>query len=196
MVPRRPPPARRRPLATCALALAACLPLTGCGHPSSEAGLEEPAREGLAIPIGGAYYNVFETRQLNLRTVPDRDYYRGSAPPKEDTLYAVFVQACNRGERPVPTAESFTVVDNQGNEFEPLELPDDNAFAYHPKTLDPDQCIPEVGSVAQQGPTAASLLLFQIPIKNTENRPLELELQAPYDPDSGKREKRKFELDL
>jgi hypothetical protein len=186
----------RRPIAACALAVAACLALAACGKPSEEAGIEEPAREGLAIPIGGAFYNVFLTRQLNLETVPDRDYYDGEAPPRDATLYGVFLQACNSGEEPVETAESFKVVDNQGNEFEPLELPEDNAFAYHPTTLDPDQCIPEVGSVAQQGPTAASMLLFEIPLNITENRPLELEVQAPFDPDSGKRETRKFELDL
>ena len=185
----------RRVTAACVVATA-CLGLAACGHPSEEAGIEEPAREGLAIPIGGAYYNVFMTRQLNLETVPDRDYYRGEPPARDETLYGVFVQACNEGERPVETAESFKVVDNQGNEFEPLELPEDNAFAYHPRRLDPDQCIPEEGSVAQQGPTAASMLLFRIPLNITENRPLELEVQAPVDEESGRRETRHFELDL
>jgi hypothetical protein len=186
----------RRPISACALVLAVLLMLAGCGKPSHEAGIDEPAREGLAIPIGDAYYNVFQTRQLNLATVPDRAYYEGEPPAKEDTLYAIFLQACNRGERPVETAEHFVMVDNQGEEFEPLELPEDNAFAYHPRTLEPDECIPEVGSVAQQGPGGAALLLFEIPIDVTENRPLELEVQAPYDPETGKREKRKFELDI
>jgi hypothetical protein len=192
----RAPMVLRRSTAACLLATAACLGVAACGHPSEEAGIEEPAREGLAIPIGDAYYNVFMTRQLNLETVPDRDYYQGEPPAPEDTLYGVFIQACNLGEQPVETAESFKVVDNQGNEFEPLELPEDNAFAYHPRRLDPDQCIPEVGSVAQQGPTAASMLVFEIPLRNTENRPLELEVQAPFDEDSGRRETRHFELDL
>jgi hypothetical protein len=40
------------------------------------------------------------------------------------------------------------------------------------------------------------MLLFEIPLDVTENRPLELEIQAPYDPAKGKREKRTFELDL
>jgi hypothetical protein len=186
----------RRPVALCALAAAAVLALTGCGKPSEEAGLEEPAREGLAIPIGGGevYYNVYMTRQLNLATVPDRAYYGGKPPGRDSTLYGIFLQACNRGEESVDTAESFTVVDNQGNEFEPIELPEDNAFAYHPKTLGPDQCIPEVGGVAQQGPTGASMLLFEIPVTNTENRPLELEVEAP--PTAAKAETRKFELDF
>ena len=68
--------------------------------------------------------------------------------------------------------------DNQENEFEPEELPEDNAFAYTPRTLDPDECIPEAGSVAQLGPTAGSMLLFEFPLETTENRPLELEIEA------------------
>jgi hypothetical protein len=192
----RSPMDPRRPISASSLAVAACLALSACGNPSEDAGIKEPAREGLAIPIGRAYYNVFMTRQLNLDTVPDRDYYEGEPPAKDETLYGVFIQVCNHGEQPVETAESFKVLDNQENELEPLELPEDNAFAYHPRRLDPDQCIPEVGSVAQQGPTAASMLLFRIPLDMTENRPLELEVQAPFDPESGKREKRVFELDL
>jgi hypothetical protein len=187
----------RRPIVACALALTACLALAACGKPSHEAGLEEPAREGLAVPIGGdAYYNVFLTRQLNLETPPDRDYYRGEPPPSDEILYGVFIQVCNLGEEPIDTAEHFVVTDNQANEFEPLELPEDNVFAYRPQTLDPDQCIPQVGSVAQQGPTGASMLLFQLPLDVTENRPLELEVEAPRDPRTGKRETRKFELDI
>jgi hypothetical protein len=192
----RPPMVLRSPIPACALAALACLALAGCGNPSSKAGAEEPAREGLSIPIGGAHYNVFMTRQLNLKTVPDSAYYLGDEPPRDKVLYGVFIQACNEGDRPVDTAESFKVKDNQGNEFEPLELPRDNAFAYHPLRLDPDQCVPQVGSVAQQGPTGASMLLFEIPLANSENRPLELEIRSPFDPELGGTETRKFELDL
>ena len=84
---------------------------------------------------------------------------------------------------------SAIVKDNQDNRFEPEPLPTDNAFAYTPRTLDPKECIPEAGSVAQLGPTAGSMLLFQFPLENTENRPLELEIEQDG-------EKRTFELDI
>ena len=45
-----------------------------------------------------------------------------------------------------------------------------------PRTLAPQECIPQAGSVAQLGPTAGSMLLFQLPLQNTENRPMELEI--------------------
>ena len=82
---------------------------------------------------------------------------------------------------------------NQGNEFEPTELPADNSFAYHPRMLGADECIPEEGSVAQLGPTAGSMLLFRLPLAITENRPLELEVEGPPQVEG---EKLKFELDI
>ena len=45
--------------------------------------------------------------------------------------------------------------------------------------LAPNECIPESGSVAQLGPTAGSMLLFRLPLANTEYRPLELEIEGP-----------------
>lgn len=177
----------------CVLSLASATALAACGNADKKLGTEEPAREGLAIPLGGVEYNVFITRELNPRIPPDDAYYRGPDPPKGQTLYGVFLQACNRGKRSQQTAEHFKVVDNQGNEFEPTELPEDNSFAYHPRMLAADECIPEEGSVAQLGPTAGSMLLFQLPLKNTENRPLELEMEGPPQVEG---KKLTFELDI
>ena len=181
---------------TCLTVALAALALAGCGHPSEEAGIKEPAREGLAIPISGLEYNVFITRQLNLSVVPDNALYKGPAPRKDQTLYGIFIQVCNREAKAAMSADHFRIVDAQENEFEPIELPEENDFAYHPRKLDTDECIPEVGSVAQQGPTAGSMLLFKLPLSITENRPLELEVEGPFDGTKGKRESRKFELDL
>jgi hypothetical protein len=160
-----------------ASALALAVALGACGKADEEQGVDEPAREGLALPLGGVNYNVFITRQLNPSIPPDEAYVKGGEPGKGQALYGVFLQACNASHRPRRTASVFKVVDNQGNEFEPRELPEDNAFAYHPKQLDPKECIPQSGSVAQLGPTAGSMLLFQLPLRNTENRPLELEIE-------------------
>jgi hypothetical protein len=178
------------------VAAAATLAFAGCGHPSEEAGIHEAAREGLAVPIGGLEYNVFITRELNLAVVPDNAYYKGPPAGRDETLYGIFLQVCNREDKPARSAEHFKVVDAQKNEFEPVELSKANDFAYHPRLLRPDDCIPEVGSVAQQGGTAGSMLLFRLPLANTENRPLELEIEGPFNVLEGKRETRKFELDL
>jgi hypothetical protein len=167
--------------------LAACVGPAACGD--EEPGVDEPAREGLALELDGVDYNVFITRQLNPRVPPDGAYVSEEAPAGE-TLYGVFIQVCNNSEEPHETVADFVVKDNQENEFEPEELPEDNAFAYAAQTLDPKECIPQAGSVAQLGPSAGSMLLFQLPLDATENRPLELEMEA----ESG--ETLVFELDI
>jgi hypothetical protein len=187
----------RRTIAACALSLALALGAAACGKSEEDIGVEEPAREGLAIDIGGLEYNVFITRELNLAITPDKDYYEG--PPAEPgrALYGVFLLVCNPqdADQALPSAEEFKVLDNQGEEFEPIELPEDNAFAYNARELPPGECIPEDGSVAQQGPTAGSMLLFDFPLENTENRPLELEVTSPETAEHASETKR-FHLDL
>lgn len=173
-------------LAACLLALAAPLGLVACGD--DEQGIDEPAREGLAIEMGGIDYTVFITRELNPKITPDNAYVTDEAPPGE-ALYGIFLRACNVSKDRREVASDFTVTDNQENKFEPEPLPTDNQFAYIPHALDPEECIPEAGSVAQLGPTAGSMLLFKFPLENTENRPLELEVEQ-----NG--EKRTFELDI
>lgn len=186
---------RNRTLATCALSLILAGGLVACGADHEALGVEEPAREGLAIDIGGLDYNVFITRELNIAITPDKDYYDGPPPEPGNNLFGVFIQVCNEGDETLPSATEFKAIDNQGAEFEPIELPEDNAFAYNARELGPEECIPEDGSVAQQGPTAGSMLLFDFPLENTENRPLELEITSPRTAEHDSETKR-FHLDL
>jgi hypothetical protein len=177
---------RRLALALCLLGLAAGV--AACGD--EEPGISEPAREGLAIRLDGIDYNVFITRQLNPAIPPDDTYYTGAEPEPDETLYGVFVQACNNSDQPRETAEDFKVVDSQGNEFEPEQEDAGEVIAYEPRELAPEECVPEAGSLAQLGPEAASMLLFRLPVEVTENRPLELEIEGEGD------EHLTFELDI
>jgi hypothetical protein len=171
---------RRLLMLLCLVALAAGA--AACGEADEEQGVDEAAREGLALELDGVDYNVFITRQLNTRIPPDDAYVEeGTEPDADETLYGVFLQACNNSDDPQETVDDFKIVDNQGNEFEPEELPEDNKFAYHPRQLLPNECIPETGSVAQLGPSAGAMLLFRLPLENTEYRPLELEVQGSGD---------------
>jgi hypothetical protein len=179
-------PLRRLALAACVLGLS--VGVAACGD--DEPGVDEPAREGLALDLDGVDYNVFITRQLNPEIPPDDTYYTGPEPAPDETLFGVFIQACNNSDEARQTADSFTVVDNQGNEFEPEQLDAGDVIAYEPGELDPKECIPEAGSVAQLGPEAASMLLFRLPLEVTENRPLELEIEGEGE------EHLTFELDI
>lgn len=179
-------------LAGCAIALVLGGVPAGCGD--HEPGVEEPAREGLAIDVAGIEYNVFLTRQLNLAITPDQAYYDGPPVEPGNDLFGVFIEACNpedSGRTLSPTTD-FVAEDNQGNEFTPVELPEDNEFAYRARELAPGDCLPEEGSVAQQGPTAGVMLLFELPLETTENRPLELTITGP----AGSGDSKKVELDL
>jgi hypothetical protein len=190
-----PPAMGRRPLALACAVIAAALLAAGCSNEDkSIQGPGSPGevfREGIAHELDGLRYNVFITRQLNLAIPPDQAYYSGPEPGRGQTFYGLFLQVCNESKdvRVPKGVSQFKVVDNQDNEFRPKRLPDSNAFAYNPRPLGEKECIPADGSVAQQGPTAGSMLLFEIPVANTENRPLELQIQ-------GREERLGIELDL
>ena len=170
---------RRLLMLLCLAALAGGI--AACGEKDVEQGVEEPAREGLALDLDGLDYNVFITRELNIKIPPDDAYFDGPEPKKGETLYGVFIQVCNNSEETRRSAGEFKITDAQGNEFEPEALPLDNQFAYHAGELLPDHCFPQAGSVAQLGPTAGQMLLFRLPLANTEYRPLELEIKGEGD---------------
>jgi hypothetical protein len=145
----------------------------------------EPLREGLPVKVGGIEYTVFITRELNPSLPDDRGYWQGDEAKPGFALYGVFLQACNRSDQDddledatYEATDEFVVVDTQGNEYEPLEVDEENVFHYHAGPLEPGACIPEVGSLAQQGPTAGAMLPFEFPLEAGENRPLELEIHA------------------
>jgi len=182
-------PRRHQSAALLACALAA-LTAGGCssGRPNGA------AREGLYENVAGIDYNVFITRELNLRDSEDRGYYRGPEAPPGFALYGIFIQVCNHGHGFRTPNTTFTVEDNQGNRFHPLPLPADNLFAYRPRRLSRNACIPEAGTAAYSGPTGGALLLFKFPLTSLENRPLELLIDAP--PGSPKPLFKRIELDI
>ena len=171
---------RRLLLALLCAAFAASL--SGCFLEPEE---EEAKREGLAVRVDGIDYTVFITRELNPSLADDSGYWQGPEAKPGFALYGVFIQACNRSDDDddlddgtYETTEEFVVVDTQGNEYEPLEADEENVFQYHADSLEPGECIPQIGSLAQQGPTAGAMLPFEFPLEAGENRPLELEIHS------------------
>ena len=177
----------RSALIACAVA---ALVAAGCGK--EEEG--EPKREGLGVDVARITYHVYLTRQINQHDSEDRAYWHGPEPPPGSTYYGVFVTACNEGKEPLTPVDKFKVVDNQDNEFEPLEPEEDNEFFYRPRLLTKKACVPEPGSAAANGPTGGALLVFEIPVQSIENRPLELEIEDENE--DGEIEKGAIELDL
>ena len=178
----------RRPLLLlCLLALA--LGVSACGKENDESiqGTGTPGeafREGLAEEMNGLTYNVFITRQLNTRIPPDSAFYRGPDPGKGETLYGDVRAGLQRGEgsRPrrwPPRGSSSRTARTTSSGHMPL--PDTNAFAYKAREVNPKECIPQAGSVAQQNSAAGALLVYKIPVEDLENRPLELEIEGGFD---------------
>lgn len=185
-------------LAACALAAISLGVFAGCGKSSTDPG--EEVREGLSTPLGGLRYTVFLTRQLNLANEQDRGYLPGYKDPGAgQTLYAVFLEACNKGDEGVKQAvgvDRFVIEDTQGNTYEPEAIDSENPFAYHGGPVEPKNCMPARGSLAQLGPASGAMLLFKLPVAATENRPLKLRIEGDLDPVKGEREKALVILDV
>ena len=180
----------------CVLALSGGL-LTGCGDNPRE---NNASREGLPERVGGIDYNVYITRELNLKDVEDSGYYQGPEAPPGFALYGVFLTACNPATSAnspnIPASDDFTIIDTQGNRFRPLSIPASNIWAYHARPLKHQACVPKAGTLASSGPTNGALLIFKLPLSTLENRPLDLEIVSPPDPHTGKSETGRIELDV
>src|SRR3954470_6755577 len=170
-------PSRRTGALACLLV--SLVALTGCKNTREN----DAGREGRPETIGHIDYNVFITRELNLKDVEDRGYYQGPEAPPGFALYGVFLQACNQansGKGPHwMSASNFQIEDTQGNSFRPLPMPANDIWAYKPQPLKQQNCIPQKGSLASSGPTSGALLIFKLPLASLENRPLDLRITAP-----------------
>jgi hypothetical protein len=197
---------RRRALepvraAACALVLAAlALAAAGCGESGEHRAFVpgEAAREGIAVNLDGIDYEVFITRELNVFDPEDRQYYQGRPAPPGSAYYGVFLRACALPDlkEPRTASDDLTVVDIRGREYEPIPPPPSNVFAYRGERLQPGQCLPNKASATSYGPTGGSMVMFQIPVDATENRPFELEIASADSAPAKPAKVARFELDL
>ena len=169
----------RRVSVALAVALLAATALSACGKTMKPG---EPVGEGLSTPLNGLRYTVFITRQLNLKDPEDSGYlpgYKEAAPGHG--LFAVFMQGCNTGPRVKQAVgtDAFTIEDAEGDTFHPVKLGQRYPFAWHGGPVAGENCEPMRGSLAQQGPTSGALVLFDLPLAATENRPLTLRIEGP-----------------
>ena len=193
-LPARMPRARSLRIAlVCIAALGAVFALSACGVKHKA---DEPVREGLGIDLGGLNYTVYITRQLNLKNEEDQGYYRGAEAKPGSALYGVFMQACNHTKQDQVASRTFEIEDTQGNTFEPRASDPDNPFMWHGGAVPPENCEPARGSLAALAPASGAMVLFELPISATENRPLELHIQGPFNPEKGKNDEATIELDV
>lgn len=171
----------RRVLALSALALLA-LPLAACGNKQEVTTFGHT--EGSYLNVGDLTYQVQISRILNPADNTDRSYLI-DLPFGEDQLapdeawFGVFVIAFNEGNTPHMATDEFEIVDTQENVYHPVEIGEDNVFAYRPGMIEADGQIPAIGTAASNNPSVnGGLLLFKMKNETFDNRPLELKIHA------------------
>jgi hypothetical protein len=168
---------RRRlaPLFLLLAVLALALPVAGCGGEDEELDV----KEGEPVKADHVSYNVVISRFLNPDDTEDESYLVGQPePPPGQEYFGVFIQLKNDGDEDIIVPEAFRVVDTLDNSFDPLDSESPYALPLG-ETLEPNSEMPEANSIAQDGPTQGSLVLFLVEKSSAENRPLVLEIPLP-----------------
>ncbi|MCU0312434.1 MAG: hypothetical protein MUC84_00030 [Solirubrobacteraceae bacterium] len=159
----------------------ATLGLSACGE--REETITRGESEAEYVTLGDMQYQVQLSRRLNQFNEGDRSLLTG-VPPTErilrrgDVWFAVWMRIWNRSEGTQVGADSFKIVDTRGQEYEPVPLAATNAFAYRARPVASDTEYPVSDSAAGQSPTAGSLVLFKLPERTLDFRPLELEFSS------------------
>lgn len=168
----------RRTLALLTVALLA-VALSACGN--KESVVHHAATEGTYLDVGPMKYQVQISRLLNPTDREDREYLLGLPAGQklgpDEQWFAVFMRVENQSDKVQPAADRYSIKDTQGTVFRPIALPRTNVFAYQPDKVGPHDILPLSSTAAAQGTIQGTMLLFKIPVKNFENRPLALEIQ-------------------
>lgn len=160
------------------------LGLSGCGsaqHPSDATA----ENNGFYVKAGQVEYQLQVSREINQYSVEDHQYLTGlpagTKPPAADQLwYGVFLWAQNASKSPQTTADTFDIVDTQGNRYYPVPLDSTaNQYAWRSQTLGPRDTEPGPDTTAAAGPTGGGLILFKLSTAVYANRPLTLEIHVP-----------------
>ena len=167
------------------IASVAALAFAGCGNKEEE--YTFGGTEGTYVTVDGLKYQVQISRILNPSDVEDQGYLRGIsegvAPGADEVWFAVFMRVENDGDKAERAATDYLITDTQGNRYRPLSFAPVNSFAYRGGGLMlPTEILPKPDSPAGQGSIQGALLLFKIPTRNLENRPLELSIRTPAAP--------------
>ena len=171
-----------RRLWTIACTLAVAIAVAACGQTGQPTSI---LNNGVYVEAGQITYQLQVSRELNPFTVEDRQYLAGlpagtSSANANQLWYGVFLWAKNQTKHPQRTADSFDIIDSNGDRFSPLKLdPAVNGFAWTGTTLQPAATQPAPNTTASFGPTQGGLLLFKLPISVYSNRPLTLQINAP-----------------
>jgi hypothetical protein len=162
----------------------ASLGLAACGREAHPTGADAD-NDGVYVDAGNVTYQLQISRQLNQYSVEDRQYLTGlppgTPPPAPNQLwYGVFLWAKNQSDAPAKVADTFQIIDTQGNVYTPIDMNVElNPYAWRSLTLLPSATEPSANTTASEGATQGGLLLFKLNNTVYANRPLTLRVHPP-----------------
>lgn len=176
---------RPRLLLIALVALVAAGTLSACGN--KEQTVTSAATEGPYVDAGPLQYQVQISRQLNPSDQEDKGYFVGVKDPEgqlspTEVWFAVFVKAFNPTNDAHIPAKDFEIEDTVGKRYEPIDIPEDNVFAYRATEIPGGGQLPDIDSLANEGVIGGSMLLFKLTLDSLANRPLVLHIKTAGTP--------------
>lgn len=189
----RPPRApRHRRLLAVAGALLIAVALAACGNADVKETSGTYAGEGGVgapyLSVGPLVYSVQISRALNPYDTEDEAYLQGLTPAQRELhpgeeFFAVFMQVYNETNESHQVASDISISDIEGNVYHPIELSQENLFAYRPGASVPAKSqLPIPSSVAASAPINGLMLLYKIKLESLEDRPLKVKIVSPTVP--------------
>jgi hypothetical protein len=192
---------RLRKLSLAVPVLLAALLLSGCGDSHTKVTTGTYAGESGAnapyLEVGSLVYEVQLSRQLNATNSEDSVYLQGLTPAQRklepgQEWFALFMQVYNNTSEDQTAATNMTITDTQANTYMPTVPDESNPYAYRGGTVPAKSQIPAPGTLADDDPAQGLVLLYKIQVVSLDNRPLELKIVNPENPN----ESAKAELDV
>jgi hypothetical protein len=190
---------RKLPLLGLILLVAGALGACGDSHTKVTTGTYagESGQNAPYLDVGPLVYEVQLSRELNPYDVEDSAYLEGLSAEQSklepgQEWFAVFVQVYNNGSHPLQASTDMRIFDTQGNTYTPIVPAARNSFVYAGGTVPGHERLPVLNTVASNGATQGTMLLFKIHTVSLDNRPLKLSIVDPTDA----AEKASAELDV
>ena len=162
--------------------------LSACGKHQSTGPIRVAETEGIYLDVNELKYQVQVSRQLNPNDVQDKPYLVG-IPEQERELkpnevwFAVGLRVQNETAEPLRPSEEIEIEDTVGEIFHPVELSEENVYAYRDEDeIPPREVYPLSDSPGFDTPSRGALLLFKLTLTALNNRPLELKIEGRMTP--------------
>ena len=158
--------------------------LSACGKHQSTGPVRIAETEGIYLDVSDLKYQVQMSRQLNPRDTQDKPLLLGIPEDElklsaEEVWFAVALRVQNETDEPLMPSGEHRDRGHVGQEYEPIELEEENVYAYRADDPIPArETYPLLDSPAFDSPAQGAILLFKLTLTGLNNRPLELKIEG------------------